>query len=412
MKTKGKRQFTFQVFCVLVSCTMLSCKERVKKNLPSLSEPREIVALGKHIEEPYLFTSPSGEVFLSWIEKSDSLSTLFYAKWEENNWTGPQLIASGKDWFVNWADYPQMEMLSDGTLVAVFLQKSGPGTFSYDVMLTFSKDGREWTEPTVLHDDGTLTEHGFVSMIPWENDLLIAWLDGRNTGGTDHTADTHDHGHHGQMTLRAARLDSNGNKLAEWELDDRVCDCCQTSVAMGSEGPMVIFRDRSESEVRDIGIVRWTGEAWTQTMPVHADFWEIAACPVNGPRIDSRSGLTAVAWYTGAQDKPRVQLVFSNNGGKDFGKPIPVDLGKTIGRVAIALDDKGKAWVAWMEEGAIYLRWVGQDGKKGDPMLVSVSSGKRGSGFPQLTAMAEGLMLAWTDDGEWRKIKSKSVAWD
>jgi hypothetical protein len=407
MKGKGKRLFAFSLYCVLLSSVLFSCQERKQASQPSLSEPREIVALGKHVEEPYLFTSPAGEVFLSWIEKSDSLSSLFYAKWEENHWTHPKMIASGKDWFVNWADYPQIQMLSDGTLVAAFLQKSGPGTFSYDIMLTFSKDGSQWTLPKILHEDGTQTEHGFVSLAPWENDLLIVWLDGRNTGGTVHSADTHDHGHHGQMTLRAARLDPNGNKLAEWELDDRVCDCCQTSVAMGSDGPMVIFRDRSESEVRDIGIVRWTGEAWTQTMPVHADFWEIAACPVNGPRIEAESGLSAVVWYTGAQDKPRVQLVFSKNGGKDFERPIPVDLGRTIGRVAIALDDKGKAWVAWMEEGAIYLRWVGQDGKKGDPMLVAVSSGKRGSGFPQLTAIAEGLMLAWTDDGgEWRRLRT------
>lgn len=407
MMGKGKRLLDFLLFFALIGSVLISCQERKKASPPSLSEPREIVALGKHIEEPFLFTSPTGEVFLSWIEKSDSLSALFYAKWEENDWTHPKMIASGKDWFVNWADYPQIQMLSDGTLVAAFLQKSGPGTFSYDIMLTFSKDGSQWTVPKILHEDGTQTEHGFVSMIPWENDLLIAWLDGRNTGGTAHSEHTHDHGHHGQMTLRAARLDSNGNKLAEWELDDRVCDCCQTSVAMGSEGPIVIFRDRSESEVRDIGIVRWTGEAWTQTMPVHADFWEIAACPVNGPRIDAKSGLTAVIWYTGAQDKPRVQLVFSHNGGKDFGKPITVDLGKTIGRVAIALDDEGKAWVAWMEEGAIYLRWVGQDGKKGDPMLVAASSGKRSSGFPQLIAMAKGLMLAWTDDrGDWRHVRT------
>jgi hypothetical protein len=410
MKINGKRQFTFPIFCVMLSCIILSCKERIKENPPTLSEPREILASGRHIKEPYLFSSPSGEVFLSWIEKTDSLSSFFYARWEQDNWANPQLIASGKDWFVNWADYPQMQILSDGTMVAAFLQKSGPGTFSYDVMLTFSKDGRQWTEPKILHDDGTQTEHGFISMIPWDDDLLITWLDGRNTGGSSHG--DHGHGHQGQMTLRAARLDSNGNKLTEWELDDRVCDCCQTSVAMGSEGPMVIFRDRSESEVRDIGIVRWTGEAWTQTMPVHADFWEIAACPVNGPRIDAKAELTAVAWYTGAQDKPRVQVVFSKNGGKDFETPISVDLGKTIGRVDLALDSKGKAWITWMEEGDIYLRWVGQDRKKGEPVLVAASSGRRSSGFPQLTTIPKGLMLAWTADGEWRKVKSKTVNWD
>jgi hypothetical protein len=142
-------------------------------------------------------------------------------------------------------------------------------------------------------------------------------------------------------------------------------------------------------------------------MPVHGDFWEIAACPVNGPRIDAMGDLAAVVWYTAAQDKPRVQVAFSNGGGSEFEQAISVDLGKTIGRVDIALDQDGKAWVTWMEEGAIYLRWIGQDGNKGDPLLVAKSSGKRSGGFPQLTAMNPGLMLAWTDDaGDFRNIKS------
>jgi hypothetical protein len=75
--------------------------------------------------------------------------------------------------------------------------------------------------------------------------------------------------------------------------------------------------------------------------------------------------------------------------------------------VDIALDQDGKAWVTWMEEGAIYLRWIGQDGNKGDPLLVAKSSGKRSGGFPQVTAMNPGLMLAWTDDtGDFRNINS------
>lgn len=406
MRSHSKDHRILCLCLITWSVMVVSCKRPEQAQAPVLTNSKEVSASGGHIEEPYLFSSPEGEVFLSWIEKAEGSSSLYYAKWVNEDWSNPTLIASGSDWFVNWADYPQMQMFSDGTKAAAFLQKSGEGTFAYDVMLTFSKDGKHWTTPKVLHDDGTQTEHGFVSIVPWEEDILITWLDGRNTGGPDHGV--HDHGHHGQMTLRAARWDSDGNKLAEWELDDRVCDCCQTSVTMGAKGPVVVFRDRSENEIRDIGVVRWTGYSWTSTLPVHSDFWEIAACPVNGPRIDAKVDITAVVWYTGAQDKPRVQVAFSQNGGEVFGGPIVVDLGKTIGRVDLALDSEGKAWITWMEEGNIYLRWITLDGKQGSPIQIAASSSKRSSGFPQLAATPAGEMVAWTDDaGEFRKVRTK-----
>ena len=59
------------------------------------------------------------------------------------------------------------------------------------------------------------------------------------------------------MTLRAAFIDKKGNKINEWELDGRVCDCCQTTAAITNDGPVVVYRDRSDDEVRDMSIVRY-----------------------------------------------------------------------------------------------------------------------------------------------------------
>ena len=42
----------------------------------------------------------------------------------------------------------------------------------------------------------------------------------------------HHEGHHGAMSLRAAIIDGKGNKISEWELDNKTCDCCQTSAAI------------------------------------------------------------------------------------------------------------------------------------------------------------------------------------
>ena len=388
----------------LLGIAFFSCGEKKAETIvPSIESVMEISSAYAHIEEPFLFTSPKGETYLSWIEKSDSINTFKYSKLEGETFSPEILIAQGSDWFVNWADYPQLSVFEDGTLIAAFLQKSGEGTFAYDVRITLSKDGKNWSEPFVLHDDMTQTEHGFVSMVPWGERMLVTWLDGRNTGGGIHD---HGHGHHGQMAVRAAVLDAEGNKQNEWELDNKVCDCCQTTAAMTEEGPIVFFRDRSDSEIRDLGMVKWQGEKWTETAPVYMDMWEIAACPVNGPRVSAKANQAAVAWYTAAKDKPEVKVSFSNDNGKTFEIPTKIDLGQTIGRVDIEMLGEGNAMVCWMEEGKILVRSVDTKGKLGNPITVATSSEKRSSGFSQMTKNGNKLWFAWTDDsGSLKKVK-------
>jgi hypothetical protein len=211
--------------------------------------------------EPYLFTDDQGNVYLSWIEKNEDKSNFKFSTLKNNEWSSPQIIATGENWFVNWADYPMMAA-NNGKLIAHFLSKSGEGKFAYDVNLTFSDDlGKTWSTPMIAHDDGKEAEHGFVSLLPYKENFLVTWLDGRNTvmEGMEH----HD-GHHGEMSLRAAIINGKGEKLKEWQLDNRTCDCCQTTAAMTTNGPVVVYRDRSVEEFRDISIVRLIDSVWTE----------------------------------------------------------------------------------------------------------------------------------------------------
>ena len=61
----------------------------------------------------------------------------------------------------------------------------GDTAYSYDVRVAWSRDaGETWSDPITPHDDGTLTEHGFVSMVPERGDQVsLVWLDGRETVG-------------------------------------------------------------------------------------------------------------------------------------------------------------------------------------------------------------------------------------
>ena len=112
-------------------------------------------------------------------------------------------------------------------------------------------------------------DSGFVSFFAADNDSVEAvWLDGRATAGGGHES----HGApRGAMQLGNARIGPDGGVAASTLIDDRICDCCQTSAAMTSRGPVVVYRDRSPDEIRDIGILRRVDGKWTQPAIVHAD---------------------------------------------------------------------------------------------------------------------------------------------
>lgn len=351
---------------------------------------------------PHLFTDKNGRVYLSWVEKQDTLNLFKFSQLKDKGWSEPKPILSGNTWFVNWADYPMIASDGDKNLISHVLDKSGEGTYSYDVRMATSGDqGDSWSSPFVLHDDGKEAEHGFVSLVPYKDNVFVSWLDGRNTvmEDMDH-AKMDDHGHHGAMSLRAAIVDYSGKKISEWELDNKTCDCCQTTAVITDNGPVVIYRDRSDEEIRDMSIVRLIDGEWTKPQAVFNDNWKISGCPVNGPRASAIGNNVGIAWFSAAEGKSVVKVIFSNDGGASFGTPVRVDEGKPNGRVDVVQLDANNCMVSWMEDGDIKVIKVNADGSKGASISIASSSEARSSGFPQMTKSDSKIIFAWTDDKE------------
>ena len=384
-----------------IMMVIISCSDNKEKGDKGVLPSPDIAILespaADSCAEPYLFTDKKGVVYLSWIEKKGKQSTLRFSSFVNDKWTTASFIATGDNWFVNWADYPVIATDGQNNFMAHFLEKSDTAKFTYDVKLVLSNDsGRNWSNSMILHDDGIKAEHGFVSIIPYRDEFFVTWLDGRNTAG-EKGHGGHD-AHHGEMTLRAAFIDKVGNKTKEWELDGRICDCCQTTATITRDGPVVVYRDRSDKEVRDMSLVRFVNGEWTQPRTIYADNWQIKACPVNGPRADATGNNLAITWFSMKDNKGEVKVVFSNDGGVTFGKAIQVDEGKPIGRVDIVMLDSVSAMVSWMEGPSLKTLKVHSDGTKESPILIASSSDKRSSGFPQMTKAGNKLFFAWTDD--------------
>lgn len=386
----------------VASCTELQYKSTTTGEIVSMASPAS-----DSCAEPYLFTDKKGIVHLSWIQKKGKASSLLFSTLVNDQWTTPVTISSGNNWFVNWADYPVVSSDADGNMLAHFLEKSDTAKFTYDIKLVASADaGRTWGIPITLHDDGKKAEHGFVSITAYKDQFFAAWLDGRKTAMEgDHSK--HE-GHHGEMTLRAALIDKTGAKTKEWELDGRICDCCQTSVAITDNGPIVVYRDRSDEEIRDMSIVRFVNGEWTQSKTIFADQWKIAGCPVNGPRADGIGNNLAIAWFSMKENMGQVKIIFSSDGGATFKEPIQIDEGKAIGRVDVVMLDKETAVVSWIEGSVIKAVKVYSDGKKESSIIVANSSASRSSGFPQMTRSGKKIIFAWSDDKD-KTIKVASL---
>lgn len=359
--------------------------------------------------QPQLTVSSRG-VLLSWIERSSETATLKFAERQGDAWTPVRTVASGRDWFVNWADVPSVIRLADGSLYGHWLQKSGPDTYAYDVRLARSTDdGQTWTPSFTPHDDGTQTEHGFASLFQMPGaGLGLVWLDGR--------AMKAGHGEHGSgdMSVRGAIYDPAGKQIAEGPVDLRVCECCPTAAAVTAEGPIVAYRDRSASEIRDIYVSRLVAGKWSEPIPVHQDNWQIAACPVNGPALSANGKSVALAWFTAKGDEGHAFVAFSSDSGRSFGQPVRLDDASALGRVDLALLDDGSAAATWIEfadgKAQFRLRRVTATGERSPAVTVSGLTANRSSGYPRMASAAGELIFAWTESGSPSKVTTARVA--
>jgi hypothetical protein len=361
-------------------------------------------------------TSSSRGLLLSWIERDGPKATLRFAERTSSKWSPARSVASGTDWFVNWADVPSVVRLENGPLAAHWLQKSGSDTYAYDVRLSYSRDeGKTWSQSFMPHSDGTKTEHGFASLFQMPDaGLGLVWLDGRAMkpasahGGHANTG--------GAMSMRFGAFDQGWTQTLEMPVDLRVCECCPTTAVMTSDGPIAAFRNRTEDEIRDIYISRFENGRWTEPKAVHQDNWKINACPVNGPMLSARGRDVAIAWFTAAGEQGRAFVAFSQDAGRTFGTPIRLDDGGSLGRVDVELMSDGSAVASWIEfadqRAQFRVRRLTRSGVRSAAVTVSSITGSRASGYPRIGVAGNDLVFAWTESASGAtQVRTAVASW-
>jgi len=364
---------------------------------------------GESPSGPRLSTGAAGTVVLSWMEPDVSGTTLWYSQLIEDGWQPSRTVVSGVDMFVNWADLPSVTALTETHWVAHWLEMAGESTYAYHVVISQSFDrGRTWSKPIKPHTDDTPTEHGFVSLFPQDGKVAAIWLDGRKTGN-EPSGDPTTSG----MTLRGAVIDNDGSLHDEQLIDELICDCCQTDVAVAESGPVAVYRNRTSDEVRDIFVTRNIDGVWAPGVSLNNDNWQIAGCPVNGPAIAARGNQVAAAWFSLPGQEPAVRVKFSADGGASFGPVIPVAREGSLGRVDTVLLPDGSAITSWLQSsesglGDLLVRHVTLEGRMST--VHKIASNAPARSVPQMSLSGSDLVFVWTEmAGETTGIASARV---
>lgn len=347
-------------------------------------------------------TTPDGSPLLSWIEtQKDQSYTLKYAIRRGSQWSEPRSIAAHRQFFRQPAELPEVIALSDGTLLAHWVEApdaESEAEFSY---VSASHDGIHWTAPALIHKDRSMVQHGLASIAPsGAREASILWLEAL-------------HGEDAPVALKRSVVDADGKLIKEESLDPDACACCPTSVVKTARGLLVAYRGHTPEDIRDISVLRFENGRWSTSKNVYPDKWKLDACPTNAAAAAAQGDHVAIAWYTGSQNSPREEIVFSSDAGATFTKPVLISTGRSFGYTSIALDAQGGAIVSWLEQSGqstrILVRQVSVAGTAGP--VIQVTQGPRKSlGYPRILQAGNDTWVAWTSSATPAKVQTARIS--
>lgn len=371
--------------------------------LPGLTS-FELPAAARSGSAPGLLVG-ADELHLAFM-RSDAEPSLEHAtlSLHEREWSETQRITSGPRVLVSWADVPAIGHTASGRTVVSWPEYHGDDPAAgYAPRVAAQLDdgsfGPAWSPDDVRRGP----ESGFVAFVSGPSGLHMFWLDGRELGDG--------HGHAGGgMQLRSVAIDDEGVQAGPSSVvDDRTCECCKLGVGLLAGQPLAAYRDRSETEVRDIYVA---GPTIAPTL-VARDGWTIAGCPVNGPAVASSGDRAWVAWFTGAQDRSAMYLASASSPAA-WGPAQPFDLGLPSGRVDLIATPDGGALVSWVELDAaqpgrakLLARRIRADGELGAPHAVAEFGASRDWGFPRAALLVDEVVWIYSDPtGEYPRLRA------
>jgi len=261
---------------------------------------------------------------------------------------------------------PRAIILKDAILIsAIAGAKPGDG----DLITWRSVDhGKTWARAGIVNDEPNATHEGLHAMAADEQgNLLAAWLDLRSQG----------------TKLYGSRSTDGGftwskNVLLYASPSGTICQCCDPSIAIGSDGEIAVMWRNVLDGSRDLYVASSRdGIHFGPPQKLGQGTWKLNACPMDGGGLVWDHGQLVSAWrrendvFLARPGRPEKRL----GAGKD---------------VAIAAGKKG-LYVAWSSSAGIEI--IGP--ADAQPQKLALEGA-----FVNLVALEDGSVLAaWESDG-------------
>jgi hypothetical protein len=361
-------------------------EQKLVVDVKELATPAAAGSLGTALAQ-----GPDGTVFLAWMEPAGARgAALKFAALDvtRRSWTEPRLIAQGPDLRTDAADAPALAVQAAGRMLAVWpvggsvASKSSIHTDGGHLVWRQSDDGgATWSAPQPLSRESEATE--FAAAIPLaDGRFLAAWLDGRAKGGDRR-----------QLFARIV-----GREGPDQLVDPSVCGGSPLALVPFPDGSASLaYRGRAEGEIRDHFVVRFNDDRWEVPTPLGREGWKADGSPANGPRLAADGPRMGAAWFTAADDEPRVLVSTSPDAGTLWTMAQRADLGHPAGRVDTLLLRDGSQYVLWLEDrgedesqpAGIYLRRYNGFGGAMMPARLASGHPAQVDGVPRLALVKE-----------------------
>ena len=364
---------------VLLALPLRAAEEKPALRIDDIASP----AAGQAVIGASLATGTDRTIWLTWLElKFGGEAALKFSTFDAatGRWRAARTITRGANLYSGASDFPLLTAGDDGRATALWYVKNPDSAATaqlhhgagYRAVVSSTVDGgNTWGAPAPVSGESDMNEFCALATLA-DGRVLATWLDGRakKSGGHDQ-----------QLFARVI-----GSAEADTRIEARVCDCCHTSLTAFPDGTALLaFRGRSADEVRDVRVTRFRGSRWDEPRTLNSDDWRINGCPVNGPQLASAGGRVAVAWFTAADNDPRVLASFSSDAGGRFLLPLRLSEAKPLGRVATALLRDGAMLITFVDnEGGLWLRRVTPEFAAADALELTTGSSSRIKGFPRV----------------------------
>lgn len=289
-----------------------------------------------------------------------------------------------------------------------------------------SKDGgASYSASTLVAGSNAAGMRGWQSIAAdARGDVLTVWLDHRRMAEHDaEMAAMHDHQAAVGPPSTASMGRPQGATMAMSELSQLyvsivggesprpvtsgVCFCCKTAIAAGPAGELYLaWRHVYSGNLRDMAFTSSHDGGRTFATPtrVSEDGWVINGCPEDGPSLAvDRQSRVHIVWPTVVSENgDPVKAVFHavTRDGRTFSERTRLPSSGQANHPQITTASDGSLFVAWDESGSgarqVRIARGVPDANGHVSFERNASSTAREGTYPAVTALNEGVLLAWT----------------